>query len=148
MSATFLVDLENVAFKSYSIVPGTTISTDTTTSGTAVDCLTVEGPVTGVFCTGNAGDGSTLITFKLQECDTSGGSYTDISDGADAALAASTTANDNLVTFITARKRTKRYVKCVVVTSGGGTPAVPATAFVLARKKIVGSNTGTYTTIG
>lgn len=147
MSATFLVDLEHAVLTGPSILPGVTISTDTTTSGSAVDCLTAEGPVSGVFCTGNAGDASTTLVFKLTECDTSGGSYTDIADGTASTLAASASANDNLVSIITATKRTKRYVKCAVVTAGGGTPSVPVTAFVMARKKIAGSNTGTYTTI-
>lgn len=94
------------------------------------------------FLTGNAGDGSTLIQFKLQESDTSGGSYTDIADGVNTALAASATANDNLVVVISAAKRSKRYVKAVVVTSGGGTPSVPVAAFVMGRKKITGSGQG------
>src|SRR5574338_19026 len=109
MSATFLIDIANAGITGYSIVPGTTISSDTTTSGTAVDCLLMEGPIHGFFCTGNAGDGSTTIQFKLQECDTSGGSYTDISDGVNSA-----------------------------VTAGGGSPSVPVTAFVLGRRKISG----------
>ena len=142
MSATFMIDFENNALLGYSIVPGTTISTDTTTSGTAVDCQTTEGPIHGFFLTGNAGDASTLIQFKLQESDTSGGSYTDIADGVNTALAASATANDNQVIVISAAKRSKRYVKAVVVTSGGGTPSVPVAAFVMGRKKITGSGQG------
>jgi hypothetical protein len=142
MAATHLIDLEHIADAQDSIVPGTTISSDTTTSGNAVDCLGMEGPVHGVFLTGNAGDASTTIQFKLQECATSGGSYTDIADGVNDALAGSATANDNLVTIISATKRTMRYVKCVVVTAGGGTPSVPVAAFVLGRKKISGTGTG------
>ncbi len=146
MSATFLTDVEGVALLGYSIVPGTTISSDTTTDGTAVDCLTADGPVTVFFCTGNAGDADTTIQFKVIECDTSSGSYSVVSDGSNDALAASATANDNLVVAITAAKRSKRYVKARVVTAGGGTPSVPVTAFVMSRKKISGSGTGTLTT--
>jgi hypothetical protein len=142
MSFSFPGDLKNTTLLGYSIVPGTTISSDTTTSGTAVDCLLVEGPMTAFFLTGNAGDGSTLIQFKVQESDTSGGSYTDVTDGVLTARAASATLNDNLVIPITFAKRTKRYLKCVVVTSGGGTPSVPCAAFVLGRLKISGSGTG------
>lgn len=138
----YFSDVASTAYATYSIVPGTTISTDTTTSGTAIDMQTTEGPVTGVFLTGNAGDASTTITFKLMECDTSGGVYTNIADGVGSTLAASASANDNLVTLITATKRTKRYVKCVVVTAGGGTPSVPVAAFAFARKKISGTGTG------
>jgi len=146
MSSTFLVDVANVSMVGASVVPGTTINSDTTTDGSAVDCLDVDGPITGVFLTGNAGDASTTITFSLVESDTSGGTYTAMTDGALATLAGSATANDNLVKVVTSAKRTKRYVKCRVVTAGGGTPSVPCAAFVLGRKKIVGTGTGYSTT--
>lgn len=134
--AHWFVDLEGVCEGQDSIVPGTTISSDTTTDGNAVDCLAYDGPIHGIFMTGNAGDGSTVIQFKLIECATSGGTYTVIDDGTATALTASATANDNLVNIITAHKRTQRYVKCRVVTSGGGTPSVPIAAGVLGHKKI------------
>lgn len=136
---TFLLDLENGTKLGPSILPGTTITTDTTTSGTAVDCLEVDGPVTGLFFTGNSGDASTTIVFKLTECDTSGGTYTDIADGVNSALAGSATLNDNLFTAITCNKRTKRYVKCAVTTAGGGTPSVTICAGVIGKKKITGA---------
>lgn len=133
-------DLANVVVTDCdSIVPGTTISTDTTTDGNAVDCDGADDHITGVFLTGNAGDASTVITLRLVECATSGGSYTAIS-GAEIVLTASATANDNLVKFISTRNRSLRYVKCRVVTSGGGTPSVPVAACVIARKKISGGN--------
>jgi len=141
MAATHLIDLEGVSSLGYSIVPGTTISSATTTDGTAVDCQTFEGPIHGFFLTGNAGDASTVITFSLVECATSGGSYSAIADGALDALAASATANDNLVMVVSAKKRTMRYVKARVVTAGG-TPSVPASAFILGRKKISGAGNG------
>lgn len=142
MSATFLTDLKNVSKIGYSIVPGTTISTDTTTGGTAVDMQDTEGPIHGIFLTGNAGDASTTIQFKLQESTTGSGDWTDVADGVNDALAASASANDNLAVIISAAKRTKRYVRAAVVTAGGGTPSVPVAATVLGRKKIVGSGTG------
>jgi len=145
MSATFLVDLATNTKLGYSIVPGTTISTDTTTSGTAVDCQLTDGPIHGFFCTGNAGDATTTVQFKLTESATSGGSYSDIADGVKTALAGSTTLNDNLVTVVSAAKRKMRYVKCVVVTAGGGTPNVPVAAFVMGRLKISGTGTGYVT---
>lgn len=143
--STWLTDIEGVALLGASIVPGTTISSDTTTDGSAVDCLTGEGPVTVFFATGNSGDASTTIQFIVVESDTSGGTYTAVADGTNTALAGSATANDNLVVAITAAKRTKRYVKARVVTAGGGTPSVPVTAFVATRKKLVGTGTGTLT---
>lgn len=142
MSFSFPGDLANVALADVdSIVPGTTITTDTTTDGNAVDCNDSDDHITGVFLTGNAGDASTVITLRLVESDTSGGSYTAIA-GAEIVLAASATANDNLVKFISTRLRAKRWVKCRVVTSGGGTPSVPVAAFVVTRKRITGTGTG------
>jgi len=147
MSATFLTDLENVALTGAGHVPGTTISTATTTLGTAVDCQAMEGPISGIFLTGNVGDATLTLQFKLQESDTSGGSYTDIADGVGSVSTASASANDNLVTIITATQRTKRYVKTAIVSAGGGTLSAPVASAVVGRKKIVGSSTGTYTTI-
>ncbi len=145
MSATFFTDVEHVALLGASIVPGTTISTDTTTDGTAVDTLLTEGPITGFFLTGNSGDATSTITFSLVECATSGGSYTAITDGALTTRTGSTTTNDNLAVAVTATNRTMRYVKCRVVTAGGGTPSFPTAAFVMGRRKIVGTGTGTVT---
>ena len=142
MSATSLIDVAHVATLGHSIAPGTTISTDTTTDGTAIDMQLSDGPITGFFHLGAAGDGTSVIQFKLIECATSGGSYTVISDGTATALAGSTTANDNLVTALTATGRTMRYVKARVVTSGGGTPSFAISAFVMGRKKVSGSGTG------
>lgn len=139
MGFSFLGDVANIALGSVaSIVPGTTISSATTTDGSAVDCEDSDGHITGCFLTGDAGDGSTTITMSLIECATSGGSYTAIS-GATLTLAGSATANDNLVKFISTAFRSLRYVKCRIVTAGG-TPSVPCAAFVLARKKISGGN--------
>lgn len=146
MSSSFITDLANVSSVGASIVPGTTITTDTTTDGSAVDCLDMDGSVTGVFLTGNAGDASTTLTFSLVESDTSGGTYTAMTDGNLSTLSGSATANDNVVRLVTSAKRTKRYVKCRVVTAGGGTPSVPCAAFVLGRKKIAGTGTGFSTT--
>ncbi len=142
MSATALLDVQHVGLLGHSIAPGTTISTDTTTDGTAIDMQLSDGPITGFFHLGAAGDGTSVIQFKLIECDTSGGSYTVIADGTATALTASATANDNTVTALTATKRSMRYVKARVVTTGGGTPSFAVSSFVLGRKKITGSGTG------
>ena len=139
--ATNLIDIQTVGLLGHSIAPGTTISSETTTDGTAIDMQLSDGPIHGFFHIGNAGDASTVITMSLVECATSGGSYTAISDGALTALTASASANDNTVHCVSAAKRTMRYVKCRVVTLGG-TPSVPISAFVLGRKKISGSGTG------
>lgn len=142
MSATFLTDLELNAFLGFTY--SGTITSDTTTNGSAVDCALSDGVIHLVGIVGNYGDASTQAVVKLQESDTSGGTYTDIS-GATTTLAASATANDNSVFAVQAIYRSKQYVRGVVVTSGGGTPSVPIALAVVGRKKITGSGTGTVT---
>lgn len=92
---------------------------------------------------GNSGDASTTITMSLVECATSGGTYTAIT-GASKALSASATANDNTTHWVFVPNWNQRYVKTRVVTAGGGTPSVPISIGVLARKKI-GGGSGTLT---
>lgn len=132
-------DLENAALLGNSI--HATISTDTSTVGTAVDCLLSDGPIHAIISTGNCGDASTSFYVKLTECATSGGSYTDIS-GALSATYTGATLGDNLALAVSTPYRSLRYVKAVVVTSGGGTPSVPIAVTILGRKKISGTGTG------
>jgi hypothetical protein len=142
MSAHPLADLENHVVKGFSI--HSTIATDTTTNGTAVDMGDSDGPVYGIVSIGNSGDASTTIQVKLQESDASGGTYTDVS-GATVSLAASATANDNTVDILKGL-RTKQYVRAVVVTAGGGTPSVPIAVQVWSQRKYGRTNTGYSTT--
>ena len=145
MSFSFGGDLKNVLLSDVdSIVPGTTIASDTTTDGNAVDAVDSDDHITAVFLIGNSGDGSTTVSLRIVESDTSGGSYTLIS-GAQKDLGASATANDNTVHFISTRLRSKRWLKARVVTAGGGTPSVPVAAAFLLRKKITGTGTGYVT---
>lgn len=139
MSAAFAGDVKNTAFLGVSVLPQT-ISSATTVNGSAVDAQTSDDILSLVYCTGNVGDGSTVITIKIQESDASGGTYADIT-GATVTLAASASANDNLCAAISTRLRSKRYVRGVVTTAGG-TPSVPIAAHFIGRKKITHSNTG------
>ncbi len=143
MSVTFLADLSTAGLIGYSVAPQT-ISSATTVNGTGVDCLNGDGPVHGIFTTGNCGDGSTVITCFLEES-TDNSTFTAIT-GASTVLAASTTANDNLAFVVSSSgNRTKRYVRANVTTLGG-TPSVIISGCILTRKHISGSGTGTQTT--
>lgn len=116
-----------------------TISTDTTTDGTAFDTNLYEGPVHMVAIIGNSGDASTTIDLKVTQCATSGGSYSVVT-GATKSLSASATANDNTVHVIKVDNWSSRYLKSRVVTAGGGTPSVPVHILFFAKKKIAGGS--------
>jgi hypothetical protein len=115
-----------------------TISSDTTTNGTGVDCQIYEGPVHAFVVIGNYGDASTTLTIKLQES-TDNSSFTDIT-GATTSYSASASANDNSAAMIRADNWQKRYVRAALVTAGGGTPSVPVAVAIFAKKKIGGGS--------
>lgn len=133
----FVPDFTNA----YTLTPSikTTITSDTTTDGTAVDVQDYEGQVHLVITVADAGDASTAFVVSLIECATSGGTYTAVT-GATRSFTASATANDNVGYFISAKNVQQKFVKARVVTSGGGTPSVPIHVSVLGRKKIAGSS--------
>lgn len=136
MSATFLIDLQHTVQGAASVAPQT-IASNTTVNGSGVDLQLSDGPCHAFVITGDAGDGTTTIQVKLQESDTSGGTYTDIS-GATTTLSGSATANDNLAYAISTNQRLKRWVRAVVITASGVAVSVPIAVAVFARKKIVG----------
>ena len=140
MSSTFFVDVANSVLTSSSIVPQV-IASSGVTSGSAVDLITAEGPVSLLLMTGATGDATLTLDCKLQESDTSGGTYSDITGSSITQLTGSTAA-DNTVQFVTTGKRTKRYVKAVLTLGGSGTISVAVAATVIARRKITGSGTG------
>lgn len=117
-----------------------TIVSDTTTNGTAIDCKDMEGTLHVYVTTGNAGDGSTVIEVQLEQSDVSGSGFADIT-GATKTYAASATANDDLAEFaFKVDNRSKRYVRAVVITSGGGSVSVPIAVSIVGRKKIAGGS--------
>lgn len=139
MPATFLVDLETAALGEVSLAPAAAIIAST--NGTGVDLLDAEGPVHAVVVSG-ATDFTTTdetYSYKLQESDTSGGTYTDIPG------ATGSVTEANSVVFIgDGSLRTKRYVR-VVATLAGTTPSTIVGAAVVARKKITGTGNGAQT---
>lgn len=136
---TLLVDPVNAIVAGYSYFG--TIASATTTNGDGVDCLDIEGPVSAHILTGDAGDSTLGAVVKLQESDTSGGTYSDIS-GATATLAAGASGSDKKVVFLTTILRAKRWVRAVITTTGGGTLSLPIAVSILGRDKITGTGTG------
>ncbi len=94
--------------------------------GSAIDLLDYEGDI-AVSLDAEAGGGSVTYAVKLTECDTSGGTYTDISgggfttSGANAAVTEKISINTDSI---------KRFIKASVTVAGGtGAGAVSVVAF-------------------
>ena len=111
-----------------SLLPNDVVTT--TGLGSAVDLNDYEGEM-AVILDAEAGGASITYAVKLQESDTSGGSYTDVTGGA----FTTTDANTALVEKISVNTNDmKRYVKLSITVAGGtGAGAVSVTA--LASKK-------------
>ena len=111
-----------------SLLPNDVVTT--TGLGSAVDLNDYEGEM-AVVLDAEAGGASITYAVKLQESDTSGGTYTDVTGGA----FTTTDANTALVEKISVNTNDmKRYVKLSITVAGGtGAGAVSVTA--LASKK-------------
>ena len=122
--------IHNLGDKTFvlSLLPNDVVTT--TGLGSAVDLNDYEGEM-AVILDAEAGGASITYAVKLQESDTSGGSYTDVTGGA----FTTTDANTALVEKISVNTNDmKRYVKLSITVAGGtGAGAVSVTA--LASKK-------------
>jgi hypothetical protein len=158
----FFSDLANTGIGGASIVPQT-IASATTTNGTAFDFQNSDDAVDAVVLTGNCGDSTLTLDVKLQEAiedtaslgnplssdwsDVAGQLYTWSAGTATATVAkisqlAGATAADNKFLIVSTRRRTKRFLRAVVTTAGGGTLSVPIAVAVLGRKRISGTGVG------
>jgi hypothetical protein len=100
------------------IVGNDVVTADTTSS--AVDLVDYEGDMEFILCAEAGGSGVTYAV-KVTEADTSGGSYTDVTDGA----FTTTTANTKLTEKISLNtNEMKRYIKVVIDITGSGGGAV------------------------
>jgi hypothetical protein len=138
MSATFLVDLEAALVGDASIRPTAALTADT--NGTGIDLSLTDGPVHAIVIAGVTDFASLdeVYAIRLEESDTSGGTYTAIS-GATAAITATATC-----ALISTGFRSKRWVRAVLDVSGT-TPSIFLTVYVCGRRKIAGSGAGTVT---
>ena len=97
-----------------------------TGGGSAIDLLDYEGDI-AVSLDAEAGGGSVTYAVKLTECDTSGGTYTDVSgggfttSGANAAVTEKISVNTDSI---------QRFIKASVTVAGGtGAGAINVVAF-------------------
>lgn len=106
-----------------SLIPNDVVTA--TVTGSAVDLQDYEGDIAAVL-DAEAGGASVTYAVKFTESDTSGGTYTDVSDGAFTTTAANTASVE---TISINTDEIKRYVKVVVTVAGGtGAGAVSVTA--------------------
>jgi hypothetical protein len=111
-----------------SLLPNDVVTT--TGLGSAVDLEDYEGEM-AVVLDAEAGGASITYAVKLQESDTSGGTYTDVTGGA----FTTTDANTALVEKISVNTNDmKRFVK-LSITVAGGTGAGAVSVVALASKK-------------
>jgi hypothetical protein len=111
-----------------SLLPNDVVAASGT--GSAIDLVDYEGDL-AVVLDAEAGGASITYAVKLTESDTSGGTYTDVTNGA----FTTTTANTALVEKISVNTDSmKRYVKADV-TVAGGTGAGAVSVVALGSKK-------------
>ena len=97
-----------------------------TANGSGVDLQGYEGSAAFVLSSEAMG-ASVTLAVKLQECDTSGGTYTDVTNGGFTTTAANTAAFEQIALNVS---DLKRYVRSAAVVAGGtGTGAVNLTAY-------------------
>jgi|TARA_B100001939_G_scaffold346195_1_gene364432 hypothetical protein len=122
--------IHNLGDKTFvlSLLPNDVVTT--TGLGSAVDLEDYEGEM-AVVLDAEAGGASITYAVKLQESDTSGGTYTDVTGGA----FTTTDANTALVEKISVNTNDmKRFVK-LSITVAGGTGAGAVSVVALASKK-------------
>lgn len=128
MPTTHLHDLKNNLLAddgANTIKPQTATSTVT---GAAVDLVNGEGNAFAILHVGTVSGTTPTLDVKIQESDTSGGTYADITG----ATIAQVTASDKLrvINF----KRTKRFCRAVG-TIAGTTPSFAFSVAILGQKK-------------
>lgn len=100
-----------------------------TANGAGVDMLDYEGSAIVVLDCGAIGGTSPTLDVRLQESDTSGGTYTDVAGGGYTQITAAGTQKLTL-----AIQNTKRWIR-VASTIGGTTPTPEYGVYLVAQKK-------------
>lgn len=135
---THLVDLKNQVQGDVSICQ-TFAATTADHDGNYVDMQLSDGPIFGCIALGTVTGSGVTITAKLQECDTTNGTYTDMTSGGTFTVYTEDTA-DNVMEFVNAR-RTKRYVQAnLVIAAATSVTSVPVSVTILGQKKILGGS--------
>ena len=117
---TFFGDIKNQAV-AYTLFTPQALTQTTTSS--VVDMGTAAGVgTTGLMTVGAvSGTGGPGLTVKFQECDTTNGTFSDITGAA--------------TTLFTVFNRTKRYIQAVGTVVGTTSPSITASVVILEQKK-------------
>lgn len=134
---THLVDLKNQLVGGKSLCQ-TLAATTATHSGDYIDMNLSDGPVFGVLTLGTCTGSGVSIAAKLQECATTDGTYTDVTNGGFTTYTEST--GDNAFEVVNGR-RTARYVKAYLVLSAvTSVTSIPISVTIFGQKKVLGGN--------
>lgn len=137
---THLVDLKNQLTGDVSICQ-TFAAASAGHEGSYIDMLSSDGPVFGLLQLGSVTGSGVDIDVKLQECATTDGTYTDVTNGAFTQSYTESTG-DNVLDIVNGR-RTARYVRAYAVIAGTtSVTSVPMAVTIVGQKKIMGSGTG------
>jgi hypothetical protein len=157
MSFSTLGNLQNVGGGGVSVTPQT-VASAATVNGRSIDCRLLDDFIDAVVVTGDCGDATLTLNVKLQEAiqdpaqadgNPLASDWSDIDSGNAAITAlAGATAADFQQLFISSRKRSKRFVRGVVITAGGGTLSVPISVAIVGRLKITGPAPSPLTGVG
>ena len=107
----------------------TAAKTSTATSS-AIDLLEYDGDVLLILDSAAGTGSSPTLDIKLTECDTTGGTYTDLSG----ATFTQVTGSASLQTLVINKDSAERFVK-IVSTIGGSTPSFTFSINAVALKK-------------
>lgn len=136
---TQLIDLANQLVCDASIRPQAALTS--TTNGGGIDMQLADGPVHLLVTIGvsDFSSGDEKMIVKLQESDTSGGTYSDIAGVPSVTWDAAASDTQNTSKFVSTNQRAKRWVRAVATISGT-TPSFFTTALVASQKKILGGS--------
>jgi hypothetical protein len=137
MAFATLHDLPNNGFLGVSVAPAAQTAT---VNGAGVDCTVVDGPINAISQVGAAAGSPTsyTVTAKLQESDTSGGTYTDLAT--QSSPGAQTAAGAVAIRGI----RTKKFVRVVqtIAFVSGTSPTIATSAIVIGQNRTFGLQPG------
>ncbi|HVB33719.1 MAG TPA: hypothetical protein VNJ52_05015 [Patescibacteria group bacterium] len=138
----------DTVYDNLKVVGGTSVAPQSISGSTAVDGSDVDtqgAASAAIYAYGAAASGSpsaATLTVTLQECDTSGGTYTDAKDNTGAVigftLTVTSAAAENVARIEGLNLNRKRYLRAVITPAftGGTSPASEAYAQIL-----LGANT-------
>ena len=131
---TFFGDIKNQAV-AYTLFTPQALTQTTTSS--VVDMGTAAGVgTTGLMTVGAvSGTGGPGLTVKFQECDTTNGTFADITGAAFTQVTTSGATTGVAPQLFTVFNRTKRYIQAVGTVVGTTNPSITASVVTLEQKK-------------